>query len=373
MSRVVPPEATGAPAPTPYSDLPATAFWRSAVVDGGSAGLSGVWQPKFNITPDEPVATYGSCFAQHIGRALRRQGLNWLITESPPRRVSPDLARAYGYGLFSARTGNIYTPTMLLQWLGWALADTPVPAEVWRDGTRLRDPFRPRLEPEGFENRAELDKLRATTLRALRHSVKKARVLVFTLGLTERWVHAQDGYEYPLCPGTAAGQFDAGLHCFDPLNYPAALNAMTDALDLMRTVNPDLRFLLTVSPVPLTATATGAHVLSATMGAKSVLRAVAGYLAQTRADTDYFPSYELITSPVFGGQFFAANQRSVTEAGVQFVMEHFFKDLAARFGPLPVPPAVPAPRLLERPEGRAADAEDLVCEEELLRAFGPAQ
>lgn len=359
------------PAQTPYSDLPAQAFWRSAVAQGGCAGISGLWQPKFNITPDDPVATYGSCFAQHIGHALRRQGLNWLITESPPRRVSPELARAYGYGLFSARTGNIYTPTMLLQWLQWALAQAPVPAEIWHDGARLRDPFRPRLEPDGFENRRELDKLRDTTLRALRHSVTKARVMVFTLGLTERWVHAQNGYEYPLCPGTAAGRFDADLHRFAPLDYTAALQAMTDALDLMRTVNPDLRFLLTVSPVPLTATATGAHVLSATIGAKSVLRAVAGHLAHTRADTDYFPSYELITSPVIGGQFFAANHRSVTEDGVQFVMGHFFRDLAARFGPLPDAPPPPAPRSADLSTAREQSADDLVCEEELLRAFGP--
>ncbi len=364
-------EPAGNSAQTPYANLPANAFWRSAVADCGAAQIGGLWQPKFNIAPGDPVATFGSCFAQHIGRALRRHGLNWLITESPPRRVSSELARAYGYGLFSARTGNIYTPTMLLQWLQWALTQTPVPTEIWHDGDRLRDPFRPRLEPEGFENRRELNKLRDTTLRALRHSVKKARVMVFTLGLTERWIHAQEGYEYPLCPGTAAGQFDERLHRFAPLDYPAALQAMSDALDLMRTANPELRFLLTVSPVPLTATATGAHVLSATIGAKSVLRAVAGHLAQTRADTDYFPSYELITSPVFGGQFFAANQRSVTDEGVQFVMGHFFRDLAARFGPLPEAPPPPAPRISDHSTARKEAADDLVCEEELLRAFGP--
>lgn len=184
-------------------------------------------------------------------------------------------------------------------------------------------------------------------------------------------MHATEGYEYPLCPGTAAGQFDQGLHRFAPLDYPAALQAMTDALDLMREVNPKLRFLLTVSPVPLTATATGAHVLCATMGAKAVLRAVAGHLAQTRADTDYFPSFELITSPVFGGRFFAENQRSVTDEGVEFVMSHFFRDLAARFGPLPDPPSPPAPRPADRSAIAEPTADDLVCEEELLRAFEP--
>lgn len=371
MSGAASPGSQVAPGPTPYCGLPATAFWRAAVADSGAEGISGLWQPKFNIIPDDPVATFGSCFAQHIGRALQARGLTWLRTEPAPRRVSRDLARAYGYELFSARTGNIYTPTLLLQWLRWALKRAPMPGEVWADGARLRDPFRPRLEPEGFRDIAELEALRQTTLRAVRRSVRKARILVFTLGLTERWVHAEAGYEYPMCPGTAAGRFDPALHRFAPLDYPAALSAMTESLDLMRAVNPDLRFLLTVSPVPLTATATGAHVLCATVQAKSTLRAVAGHLAQTRADTDYFPSYELITSPVFGGQFFEANQRSVTAAGVQFVMGHFFRDLAACFGPLP--DARPAPATSPAPPRKAdgEQAEALVCEEELLRAFGP--
>lgn len=180
VSRDTPSVPPGAPALIPYSGMPADAFWRSAVAETGDAGITGLWRPKSDITPDDPVATYGSCFAQHIGRSLRRNGLNWLITEAPPRRVSPELARAHGYGLFSARTGNIYTPTMLLQWLQWALTEAPVPSEVWHDGARLRDPFRPRLEPDGFENQRELENLRETTLRALRRSVKK-RVCSYSL------------------------------------------------------------------------------------------------------------------------------------------------------------------------------------------------
>ncbi len=348
----------------PYSDLPPRAYWRSAVGAAEPMQMTGLWQPKFLITPKDPVATYGSCFAQHIGRALKARDYRWLVTEKPPGRVPGKLSRAFGYRLFSARTGNIYTPTLLLQWLRWTLGRADPPAEVWQEGARFRDPFRPRIEPEGFESVEELERLRAVTLRACHRSVLKARVFVFTLGLTERWINTETGQEYPLCPGTAAGQFDPARHAFAPLDYPQALAAMTEALDLIRAANPDLRFLLTVSPVPLAATATGGHVLGATSGSKAILRAVAGALAATRADTDYFPSYEMITSPVFGGRFFAPDQRQVTAEGVRFVMDHFFGDMAAQFGG-EVAQVVPAPR------ARQAQAEDVVCEEELLAAFGP--
>lgn len=354
------------PSPThPYAELPASAFWRSSVGGMDPMEMTGLWQPKFPIAPEDPVASYGSCFAQHIGRALQARGYDWLVTESTPRRVRGALARAYGYGLFSARTGNIYTPSLLLQWLRWAFGKATPPDEIWRDGTLFHDPFRPKIEPQGFESASELEQLRAVTLAALARSVRKARVFVFTLGLTERWVDLLSGHEYPLCPGTVAGRFDPARHVFAPLDYPQALAAMEAALDLMREANPKLRFLLTVSPVPLAATASGAHVLCATTGSKAVLRAVAGALATTREDTDYFPSYEMITSPVFGGRFYAPDCRQVTPEGVSFVMERFFGDMAAQFGQI-APPDVPAPVRMSQTE-----AEDLVCEEELLAAFGP--
>jgi hypothetical protein len=123
----------------------------------------------------------------------------------------------------------------------------------------------------------------------------------------------------------------------------------------MKAVNGKLRILLTVSPVPLTATNSGRHVLVATTQSKSVLRAVAAQLSDNWRDVDYFPSYEIITSPVFRGAFFEPNLRSVHPRGVAFVMEQFFK-------PLNVPG-------VRAGAGAAATAE-LVCEEALLEAFG---
>ena len=361
MSPPLPSESTPA---SPYAGLPDRAFWRSAVRDCAPEAISGLWQPKFQIRPDDPVASYGSCFAQHIGRALAARGYTWLQTERPPQGVSPALAQAHGYDLFSARTGNVYTPSLLLQWIRWALGDAAPPDEVWPDGARLRDPFRPTLEPEGFADARELGRLRRVTLRAFRKSLREARFLVFTLGLTERWVHLAHGQEYPLCPGTAAGIFDPACHGFAPLDYAQALDALAKALDLMRRANPGLRFLLTVSPVPLAATASGAHVLSATAQSKAILRTVAGALAAARADTDYFPSFELITSPVFRGRFYAPDKRHVTPEGVRFVMDSFFNDMAAQFGSTATARSAP-----DSP-GLKPGLADVVCEEELLDAFG---
>ncbi len=87
----------------PYSALPSQAFWRPAVAEAGPFALSGLIAPRFPLTRDMAVATAGSCFAQHVGRALRGAGLNVLDVEPAPPGLDPDTARRFGFGLYSAR------------------------------------------------------------------------------------------------------------------------------------------------------------------------------------------------------------------------------------------------------------------------------
>src|SRR5262249_38303714 len=161
----------------------------------------------------------------------------------------------------------------------------------------------------GFETAEELLASRAMTLHAVRTAVTTCSVFTFTLGLTEAWINRRDGYVYAACPGTLHGTFDAALHAFRNFTQPEILEDLTAAFDMARNVNPKLRVLLTVSPVPLTATASGEHVLAATTYSKAVLRSAAGEYANARAFADYFPSYELITGAPFRGRFFEPNLR----------------------------------------------------------------
>lgn len=359
---------------TPYDDLPQSSFWRPAVAARDPLQIEALWTPKFRITWRDRIVTAGSCFAQHIGRALAARGYRWLDAEPAPDRL-PEAARGrFHYGTFSFRTGNIYTTNMLAQWLDWAFGDTPPPEEMWKKDGRFFDPFRPAVEPGGFVSAAEALASRAATLAAIRRAVVQADVFVFTLGLTESWQHSRSGVEYALCPGTVAGKFRPRFHRFVNQDYAAVLSRMRDALAILRAQNPGLRVLLTVSPVPLTATASGAHVLAATSYSKSVLRAVAGTLAGEDRDVDYFPSYEIITGIPFRSMFYAGNLRSVLPEGVGFVMDSFFADQARVFGAPAAAEPEPAPETRAERQAREDtepdDAEaDLQCEEELLGAF----
>lgn len=352
----------------PYSSLPERAFWRPAVAERGPFGLETLWEPRVVVTPTDRVVTFGSCFAQHIGRALKARGYIWHDTERPPTMLSSANARRFNYGVFSARTGNIYTTTLLLQWTRWALGQAPVPAIAWEKDGCWFDPFRPAIEPGGFASADEVRASRARAIAAFADAISEADVFVFTLGLTESWRRRDAAYEYAVCPGTVAGAFDAATDVFENLDYPQIRDALGKAIATMRERNPKLRFILTVSPVPLTATNSGDHVLVATTGSKSVLRAVAGDVARREEGVDYFPSYEIVTSPVMRGMYFAPNARDIVQPGVDFVMRQFFAGMA---GDTSSSQAMVEPATVSPLVKRVAVEEDLVCEEELLDAFDP--
>jgi hypothetical protein len=117
-----------------------------------------------------------------------------------------------------------------------------------------------------------------------------------------------------------------------------------------------------VSPVPLTATASGDHVLVATTQSKATLRAIAGDLASWEKVITYFPSYELIASHPMRGTFFNPDMRTVSDAGVDFVMSHFFRNA-------PETVAAPAAKANGRHIASADEDLDLLCDEEALEQF----
>jgi hypothetical protein len=306
----------------PYKDLPPTAFWRSGVADLNALEIGGIYSRRFVIDKDEPIAAAGSCFAQHIAREFKRREFNFLDLEpAPPLLRSP---QEYGYEMYSARYGNIYSARQFLQLLRRAYSTFRPKEAIWKDGERFIDPFRPSIEPNGFSSESDLIASRDFHLARVRELFETAQVFVFTFGLTEAWTSREDGAVFPSCPGTVAGTFDDDRHQFQNFGFTEILTDIEELLAAVRSINPMIRFLFTVSPVPLTATASGEHVLPATVYSKSVLRAVCGELLRRYEFVDYFPSYELVASHPMRAMFFDPNLRTVSARGVQHVMSAFF-------------------------------------------------
>lgn len=338
----------------PYSSVTDKQVWKTAVASHNAFNINDIWTPKYDFGPTDTFTTYGSCFAQHFSRSLLSRGLNWVNTEPAPDIMGADNAFKYGYGIYSSRTQNIYTPTMLLQWLQMGLDTRLFIDEIWVQNNRCFDPIRPTVEPNGFDSEQEMLNARRTTINSFIESIKQASVFVFTLGLTERWINSKSQMEYSICPGTAAGQYDKSLHQFDNLSFDSLRHALEQVIEMLRNINPSIKILLTVSPVPLVATYQDKHVLVSTIGAKSALRAVTDVVSLGKDYVDYFPSFEIISSFPFKGMFYEPNMRSVNPTGVEFVMNQFYT----------------ATKIKPNPQMQTTSGNyDTQCEEELLAAF----
>ena len=354
---------------SPYDGLPPEAFWRSGVAERAPLDPGALYQPRFRLTRKDRIATAGSCFAQHVGRALRGAGLDVLDGEPLPDAVPDALAERYGYRLYSGRYGNIYTVRQLDQLLTECDGEVHPAHPVWgRDG-QFFDAQRPGVEPEGLDTPEDVLRHRAAHLRNVKETLSDATVFVFTLGLTEAWEDKQSGTVYPTAPGTIAGDYDPDVFGFRNFGFNDVVKDFHAVRARLKTWVPEMRFIITVSPVPLTATASGQHVEVATAQSKAILRAAAARIVERYKDVDYVPSYEIITSQTARGMYFAPNMRSVTPAGVAAAMGTFLgahglsaKPARPRKTPAPEPGPAPAP-------SEASREAELVCEEALLEAF----
>lgn len=269
----------------------------------------------------------------------------------------------FNYARFSAAYGNIYTARQAAQMLRRALGRFRPVEDRWEDAAdRIVDPFRPALKYPASSHR-EFDLLTAQHLANVLAAIRAADVFVFTLGLTEAWVSARDGAVFPACPGTLAGTFDSALHRFCNFSAREVAQDLEDLVDLLREINPRVRVVLTVSPVPLVATATAQHVLVATTYSKSVLRVAAAEAVRARAEVTYFPAYEIVTGPQAPADFFGPDRREPSEAAIGAVMRAF---LACCEGGGEAAAAAATPAAARPDPGRQLSAlvSEAQCEEE---------
>lgn len=344
----------------PYAHLPDRAFWRRAVSQIRPAAIEDLHHPKFPLDADSRLVTAGSCFAQRLTQALRDAGMQVLDCEPGPAGVSEKLARQYGFGIYSARWGNIYSARQMVQLLDEVAAgDAPDARHVWECEGRWYDALRPGVEPNGLDSMEDVLLARTQHLARIGPMLAKASHFVFTLGLTETWQCLDTGRVYPSAPGVIAGEFDADRHGFVNLTYPQIFEDLTRMRLLLQHFNPEARLILSVSPVAMIATAAGRHVLAATSHTKSVLRAAAGEFADAHPDVDYFPAYELITNPAARGVFYQREYRDVSPAGVAAVLAAF----RTAYGLEGAAAHQIADGQPDDPAQTAQDEGDLICEE----------
>jgi hypothetical protein len=309
----------------PYNNLPPHRFWRAAVSSVPPFAVDPIVATPFTIGAADRVASAGSCFAQHVAKRLQASGYVYYVPESAPPGLSASEAAQRNFSVFSCRYGNIYTTAQLRQTFDRAFGRLTPQIDVWtRSDGRIVDPYRPLIEPDGYDTIEAMHAARDEHLRHVREMFEQLDVFVFTLGQTEHWRARGDGVVVPVAPGVSGGTFDESVYEFHNARATEALDDMLAFIDSLRAVNPKSRVILSVSPVSLLATYEDRHALVANCYTKSALRVVAEEVCRARPDIAYFPSYEIITAPFNAARAFAEDQREVTDVGVEMAMKTFF-------------------------------------------------
>ncbi|ABV37699.1 conserved hypothetical protein [Shewanella sediminis HAW-EB3] len=342
---------------TPYSDKGETFFWRTGVasIKLGQETFTQLHQIDLGI--DNPrISSIGSCFAQHVGKWLNAGGYSFNQSKIETNQVS------------SFAFGNLYTPRCLLQWFDIAETESGFDKScaIYSDADKYYDLLRPNFNPDGFNSQADLVAARIAAATEMLETIAVTDVLIFTLGLTEAWKDCSNVF-YPSCPGIISGVFDDSRYSFHNFSYEEIRTDLEKISTRLKTINPGIKIILTVSPVPLTATATGKHIMVANQHSKSILRTVAGFMCDNRTDFHYFPSYEIITVPCAGDFRFESNLRSVTPKAVNYVMRHFGSVLGAQTE------STLAQDPQQKIEVISSDNDEVVCDEEMLEAASKLQ
>ena len=244
-----------------------------------------VFEPSFSLERGCRVFTIGSCFARNIEEHLDGYDL-------PTLRFS---VSERGTSWLRNALLNEYNPGSMLQRVEWAFAGEPAPQLfVAKPTNRILDLLLPRARPVSLERAVQRHK----EIDAVYRELPSADVVVVTLGLIEAWFDSQTGYWLNRMPPRPALHREPGRYRLRVMDVDEAYPMLEKALNILTAGGR--KVVLSVSPVPLSASFSGQDVVVANSYSKAVLRVCAQRLAATMPDVDYFPSYEIVMSGGLG-------------------------------------------------------------------------
>ena len=273
-------------------------------VDLSVDGMDRLYRARFLIDGTTRIGITGADFAFRVMSYYRQRGLRIIDEEPAPPDLADASARRFGYRLHSARHGDIGSARQLRLLVEEAVDHFKPADAIWRKDDRYYDALRPTVEPGGLSTAELVADHRAHHLGKLKRVLENSDVLQVTLDTTEAWEHEPSGTVYPVATGVLAGSLNPAIHRLRSFTFQEIYDDLNRFFALCKTINPDVRFVLAVSPKPLVEISGPECSLCATGYSKSVLRAVMGQLYRERSDVDYLPVYEFVTfSPASRGIF----------------------------------------------------------------------
>jgi hypothetical protein len=277
--------------------------------------------PKFKLRRDDKFYAIGSCFARGIESSLT--GHKIIVESAAPEFAELQPANKELSGLGFTNKYNTYS---ILNELRWALdPDAVFPQESIVQVTKTTW-YDPHTNPSlALADLAETLERRAM-MQAVTKRIKHCRAVIVTLGLAEVWRDVKADVFINRTPIPSLFKTQPGRYEFHLTSF-AENWANLEAIYALLTQygHPDVRIVVTVSPVPLMNTFSTMDIVVANTWAKSLLRAVAQEWATAHPNVDYFPSYEIVQSSDRAAVW-ERDLRHVKGAGAHHIMELFLRN-----------------------------------------------
>jgi len=277
--------------------------------------------PKFTLRRDDKFYAIGSCFARGIESSLT--GHKIIVESAAPEFAELQPANKELSGLGFTNKYNTYS---ILNELRWALdPDAVFPQESIVQVTKTTW-YDPHTNPSlALADLAETLERRAM-MQAVTKRIKHCRAVIVTLGLAEVWRDVKADVFVNRTPIPSLFKTQPGRYEFHLTSF-AENWANLEAIYALLTQygHPDVRIVVTVSPVPLMNTFSTMDIVVANTWAKSLLRAVAQEWATAHPNVDYFPSYEIVQSSDRVAVW-ERDLRHVKGAGAHHIMELFVRN-----------------------------------------------
>ena len=238
----------------------------------------------------QPIVTLGSCFADSIGQKLSDS--KFTVSANP--------------------FGTIYNPLSIHKLLLQSVYNQPSLEHTYLNNQEIALNYDFHSEFSGTSKNQIESKIK-DAIGHTHHFLKKSNYLFLTYGTSWVYERLDTGEIVANCHKVPTQQFKKIL-----LTQKKILESFDEMYRAIKIFNPDIRILLTVSPVRHLKDTIELNSVS-----KSILRLSCHTLTELYSDVEYFPAYEILLDDLRDYRFYSSDLIHPTPDAIHYIWKKF--------------------------------------------------
>ena len=249
-------------------------------------------QSTYPLGLEDQFLTIGSCFADNLGQLLQQHKFNVLVNPF----------------------GTYYNPISIHKVLKYAIKNELPPSATFGElnGTYFNYDFH-----SSFSNlnQTNLERNISSSVAKTHEFIKSTSVLLITYGTSFVYERIDNDEIVSNCHKIPAKHFNKKL-----LSQKKILESFKELFDLLTGLNPDMKIILTLSPVRHLKDTLELNAVS-----RSVLRLSCHTLSEMYPQVDYFPAYEIVLDDLRDYRFYDRDLLHPSPAAIEYIWRFFGK------------------------------------------------